>query len=186
VALGANNPTEPEAARAFAGYKAIFGYTGSAGYVEKLLVPSSYFWSTAPDTYLDAGNEMFDALTADPINYLDSGWAGVPSWVSNGSQLVITFPKTQTINWLGVHMLNHVAGGIYIPDIMKLECIDSGTVLLGQWNRPSYISPKTETTDGEYVFSNPTAINKTCKKVVLTLVGNQGWHLLSEVEFIGK
>ena len=112
---------------------------------------------------------------------------------------MLTFPVTQTVNWVGIHMLYNHPAGAYIPDKVTLECMDGKTqppyTSLASWNRPNYIAkppsiPPLPTdiieNPGEYVFGNTAAINKTCKKVVLTLVGNQGWHFLSEIEMVGK
>lgn len=171
----------PEAPRLLASYKALYGYAG----VETLLTPS-YYWSTPPSGALDSGSEMFNKMTGDPKYPTNSEWVSVNASTYNGSQLILTFPAsmTTTINWVGIHMLYNNSKPAYIPNSIKLDCMDTSPYTpLAEWLRPSDIT-NTEV-NGEYVFGNTSALNKSCDKIALTLTGNTGWHFLSEIEIVG-
>ena len=180
--MGVSTPTHAEEAQrlksAFQGLYFTGGYITPIGYSWVNNQPSPY--------YPDSGNEMFDTWTGNPNNFSD-GWVGFPGVPA---AVFINLGLTEkTFNWVAFHVLNYFGAAIKFPDYLKLFCWpDEGDwQYLGTWARPTGVEAGAGE-DSEYVFSNSTPLNASCKYVYGTLYNNSNphlyWTFVSEIEIV--
>lgn len=164
----------PGAQRLGAAYRAWYGVGGDLVY----LTPTRYTWLTEPSTkHSDSGKELTDGIAGDPKRFDEPSWVGI---VGNAS-VELSFDSPKVVDWVGVHVLNVNEPSIKFPDKLRLTCKTTGNFQdIGSWNLG--ITKR----DSEYVLSNTTPLNATCKDVRVYLESSGGWTFLSEVEIVGK
>jgi len=163
--------TSNESERLFDTYRAAYQGIG------KQLTPQNYTWLTKPDSkYQDTGNKLFDQLPGDPKLRSFNRWVGV-----NGiTEILFSFPEKKSIWWVSFHVLYNKELSIGFPNTYALFCSpdDTSWSLLGLWSLP------VAKINSEYVFSNPSKLNASCKSLKARF-DNSWWTFISEVEITG-
>lgn len=164
----------PGAQRLGTAYRAWYGIGNDVAY----LTPTRYTWLTEPSTkHPDSGKQLLDGISGDPKRFDDPSWVGLVGSAS----VEFSFDVPKSITWVGVHLLNMNEPGIKFPDKLRLTCKTTGNFQdIGSW--PLSVTKR----DSEYVLSNTTPLNATCKDMRVYLDSSGGWTFLSEVEIVGK
>lgn len=170
--LGIADPRhEPESPRLRAAYLAMTARRG------ELVMPARYSWKTPPDPqYPDAGGEMFDGHTADPLRWRDPGWTGV----LGDAALHVELDAPRRVDWVGVHVLRDPSCGIDFPARIVVRCDATSAGVAAELR--SDLRART----GEYVIANEAALAAVCSSLDVELVGRGSWVFASEVEIVSE
>jgi hypothetical protein len=170
--MGTLDPNrKPESERLKAAYMALAGISG------KLLHPVSYEWSTAPsEFYPDTnGTELFDQVTADPMNYANNHWIGI----DGSTSVIMDFGLPQTVRWIGLHLMNLNANFVFYPKGIVVSKSNDGQ----NWQQVTSLSFPYTKADGEYVFGNQDAFSAYGRYLKVD-IANTAWTFISEMEIV--
>lgn len=153
---------------------------GGGSYV----LPERYWWQTGGPpplpsaAYPDSGNELFDAVTANPNSPLDPAWSGV---VGNAA-IVLDFGRERSFDWIAIHVLGH-PWGITFPAQLTLSGANPGQ----GWHILASRTLPVGQGHGEYVFSNAAPLGVSFRYAKIELANPQNsWTFVGEVEVIDK
>ncbi len=156
-----------ETARLQAAYKAYFGLSS-----DSFITPLRYTWRSmpaVPDT-----TKMFDKKTGDPLSSVDVQWITIPK----DAEIWIDLGSIQTVKWVAFHLLSNPPS-ILLPTALPMICSidDKNWQYMGRFALP------VSDGQGEYVFSNPSALALSCRYIKAQLLSGLAVHI-SEVEIV--
>jgi hypothetical protein len=146
------------------------------------LLAESYEWIVGPDPqYGDRDHEMFNLHIGNPKDFTNDEWVGIDGKETGGAVLVIDLGEERTLKWVGFHLMSLPQVGIRYPEQLSLAC-ESGEEFwmeMGSWVLPL----DEEDTKSEYLFSNPKPLERDCRRIRVSLKGND-WIFISEIEIV--
>jgi hypothetical protein len=146
------------------------------------LVAESYEWIIGPDPqYGDRDQEMFNLHIGNPKDFMNEEWVGIDGKETGRAELVIDLGEERTLKWIGFHLMSMPQAGIRYPKQLTLACEAEKEIWIemGSWILPI----KREETNSEYLFSNHNPLDRDCRRIKASLIGND-WIFVSEVEII--
>jgi hypothetical protein len=174
--MGTTAENWSESRRLKAQYRAVYLGQGFLHAIQSYTVtptPSPSY----PDTN---GTEMSNGITGDPSRPWHTGWTGVVGPVTIAANL----GSPKTVDWVAVQLLQYPDWGIHFPGSLTLWCAPDDLSAWAQMG-PVHnldVPPPGCPSNREYIFSNETKLQHTCKWVRVELGNTGSWTFLGEIE----